>query len=116
MNANARLFGCAAFLLALAACGTSPSDIRPPWLAGLIEAQLAEPVANPPARIVLREYESGVYYYLPPRCCDIWSELYDADGTLICHPDGGITGDGDGQCPALGALLREEVVWSDPRA
>ena len=55
MNANARLLGSAAFLLALAACGTSPSDARPPWLAGLIEAQLAEPagvVSGSGARVV----------------------------------------------------------------
>jgi hypothetical protein len=104
-----------AVLLFLTGCGTSPSDVSPPWLFGLIEEQLSQPLANPPARIVRQEYDGGVYYYLPARCCDIWSDLYDAEGRLVCHPDGGITGRGDGQCPDLGTLLREEVVWRDRR-
>jgi hypothetical protein len=107
--------GSTVLLLVLAACGGTSPEARPPWLLGLIEQQMSEPVANPPAQIVRQEYESGVYYYLPPRCCDVWSELYDADGALVCHPDGGITGDGDRQCPALGDVVREEVVWRDPR-
>jgi hypothetical protein len=111
---NALLGLSAAALIVGASCGTSP-DSDPPWLLGLIQAQLAEPVANPPAYIARREYASGVFYFLPSRCCDVYSDLYDADGTLVCHPDGGITGDGDGNCPALGELLREEIVWRDPR-
>ena len=102
-------------VLLLAGCGGSPSDVSPPWLLGLIEEQLSQPLAHPPAQIVRREYETGVYYYVPPRCCDVWSDLYDADGALVCHPDGGITGGGDGRCPDLGALLRAEVVWRDSR-
>ena len=101
--------------LSLAACGGTSPEMRPPWLLQLIAEQQAEPVANPPAYIARQEYAAGVYYYLPPRCCDIWSELYDAEGTLVCHPDGGITGGGDGQCPALGELIREEIVWRDAR-
>jgi len=98
-----------------ASCGTSPEE-NPPWLVRLIEAQMAEPVANPPAFIARQEYASGVFYFLPSRCCDVFSDLYDAEGALVCHPDGGITGDGDGNCPALGEMLREEIVWRDPRA
>jgi hypothetical protein len=103
------------FLAALAACGGTAPEARPPWLLRLIEEHASEPVANPPVQIIRQEYESGVFYYVPPRCCDIWSDLYDAEGALVCHPDGGITGGGDGQCPALGAVVREEVVWRDPR-
>jgi len=110
-----RHFTASAILLALVACGGTAPEARPPWLLSLIEAQMSEPVANPPAQIVRLEYGSGVYYYLPPRCCDVFSELYDADGTFVCHPDGGLTGRGDGRCPALGDVVREEVVWRDPR-
>ena len=87
----------------------------PPWLVRLIEEHASQTVANPPVRIVRQEYESGVFYYVPPRCCDIWSDLFDAEGSLVCHPDGGITGGGDGQCPDLGELIREEIVWRDER-
>jgi hypothetical protein len=102
-------------LLVLAGCGGSPSDVVPPWLVGLIEEHASQPVANPPVQIVRQEYENGVFFYVPPRCCDVWSDLYDAEGALVCHPDGGITGRGDGQCPDLGELVREEVVWRDTR-
>ncbi len=107
-------------VLALTACGgTSPGEAtpetRPPWLLDLIAAQEAQPVANPPALISRQEYSAGVYYYLPPRCCDVFSELYDAEGTLVCHPDGGLTGRGSGNCPQLGTLVREEIVWRDTR-
>ena len=104
-----------AALLVFAACGRSPSDVSPPWLLRLIEEHASQPVANPPVQIVRQQYESGVFYYVPSRCCDIWSDLYDAEGALVCHPDGGITGGGDGQCPDLGDPIREEIVWRDPR-
>jgi hypothetical protein len=106
----------AATMLLGACCCTTPEDERPAWLLRLIEEQMAGPVANPPAYIARQEYASGVYYFLPSRCCDIWSELYGADGALVCHPDGGITGSGDGNCPALGDVIREEIVWRDPRS
>jgi hypothetical protein len=105
----------AAVALCMCACGGTTPEVQPPWLQQLIERQMAEPVANPPAFIARQEYASGVYYFLPSRCCDIWSDLYDADGALVCHPDGGITGAGDGNCPELGAMLSEEIVWRDPR-
>jgi hypothetical protein len=110
-----RLLATAAMVGACACGGTNP-DVQPPWLTQLIERQLAEPVTNPPAFIARREYASGVFYFLPSRCCDVFSELYNAEGALVCHPDGGITGDGDGNCPELGEVLSEEVVWRDPRA
>ena len=106
--------------LSLAACGgPSPGDTspetRPPWLIELIARQESEPVANPPAYIAQQEYAAGVYYFLPSRCCDVFSELYDAEGALVCNPDGGITGRGSGNCPVLGALVREEAAWPDGR-
>lgn len=44
-------------------------------------------------------YRNKAAYYIAPRCCDLPSELYDAEGKLICHPSGNISGGGDGQCP-----------------
>ena len=103
--------------LAFVSCGGSPTDTEslPDWLVELIEQMESEPAANPPASLARWEYASGVFYYLSPRCCDAFSNLYDSVGTLICHPDGGITGQGDGRCPAIGARLSEEIVWRDAR-
>jgi len=92
-----------------------PSGI-PRWLKQKISTLEAQPVQNPPAAVYEYEYLGETVYYFPPRCCDIFSELYDHKGNLICHPDGGITGMGDGQCPEFflkARLIR--LVWQDPR-
>ena len=55
-------------------------------------------------------------FYVPPACCDVPSELYDHDGNLICGPDGGIRGTGDGKCPDFFEKRREgTLIWRDPR-
>ncbi len=88
----------------------------PTWLTSLIHQLEKEPVANPPAFIARYEYKREIVYYLPARCCDIWSTLYRADGTIVCHPDGGIAGRGDGRCPGFPAeRVNEQIVWRDPR-
>jgi hypothetical protein len=62
------------------------------------------------------EYRGGVVYYVPLGLAlgnDAFSQLHAEDGELICMPDGGITGRGDGQCPDFVALARQrELVWS----
>lgn len=89
----------------------------PDWLTVLIQQLESQPVANPPAFIARYEYKGEVVYYLPPRCCDIPSNLYNARGTIVCHPDGGFTGAGDGRCADFFAARKNaKVVWRDPRA
>jgi Tol biopolymer transport system component len=83
----------------------------------LIEDLKSQPVANPPAYVASYEYSGQVVYYVPPRCCDIFGNLYDAQGQLICHPDGGIAGNGDGRCPDfLSQRKNETVLWRDTRS
>ena len=56
----------------------------------------------PTLEIWQHEYQGETVFFLPTSsqdCCDSFSRLYDADGNLICYPDGGITGIGDGRCP-----------------
>ena len=71
---------------------------------------LSEPVANPPALIAEYDYNGEAVYYVPPCCCDIFSDLYDAAGNLIGHPDGSITGQGDGRVPDFLAVRSSETV------
>jgi hypothetical protein len=55
-------------------------------------------------------------WYVPARCCDVPGVVYAADGSMLCEPDGGITGRGDGRCPDFAAARRDGVVvWRDPR-
>jgi uncharacterized protein DUF6970 len=105
---------------ALAACGSarpasSPAPV-PAAVAALIHQLESEPKANPPAYIASYEYQGKVVYYLPPRCCDIFGDLYDAAGQLLCHPDGGLAGHGDGRCPDFLSQRRNEtIIWRDGR-
>ncbi|MDP3062845.1 MAG: hypothetical protein Q8O40_06510 [Chloroflexota bacterium] len=88
----------------------------PDWLADLIQRMENEPVTNPPASVVQYEYKGQTVYYVPPRCCDIFGNLYDASGNLIGHPDGGITGQGDGRVPDFFKERKNETgVWKDKR-
>jgi hypothetical protein len=74
-----------------------------------------EEVRNPPAEIWKWEVDGGTYYYITSYCCDAFSELYDDKCNLLCAPDGGITGGGDGRCPSWTSQPEKTLVWKDPR-
>jgi hypothetical protein len=111
---------CVALLLSLG-CGhghsapTEPTAI-PSWLQSLIDQIQREPVTSPPSAMYSYRYRGDTVYYRPSRCCDIRSVLYDANGLVLCEPDGGIGGGGDGRCPDfLAARTDERLIWRDPR-
>jgi hypothetical protein len=110
--------------VAFAACGAAapgsgPASHQTPVPAAvtaLIHELETQPVANPPAYLASYDYAGQVVYYVPPRCCDIFGNLYDAAGQVICHPDGGLAGRGDGRCPDfLSQRTNEIILWRDPR-
>lgn len=91
---------------------------RPAWLEQRIQALQAEPKQNPPAQIIRYRYEGQIVYYETIGCCDQFSNLYDQQGKLLCHPDGGLTGRGDGNsfCRYFAKRRTEEkLVWQDAR-
>ena len=94
---------------------TQPAD-NPAWLRALTTQIESEPVTNPPSSIVRYRYRGEIVYFRPSQCCDVYSDLYDTTGVLICHPDGGITGAGDGRCSDFAAARSGgRVVWADSR-
>ena len=102
-------------LLGPAACA-APDTSQAAWVSSLIAKFKIEPVANPPHRIMSFRYRDQAVYYVPPSCCDQPSVLYDAKGEVLCAPDGGMTGRGDGRCADFYQQRSEEsLVWSDPR-
>ena len=108
----------AACLLALACSDSSPTepDESPSWVQALIAQIQSEPVTNPPSAIFSYRYRGKTVYFRPSRCCDVASVLYDRDGSVLCAPDGGIIGNGDGRCPDFfAARSAERLVWRDPR-
>jgi hypothetical protein len=115
--------GLVLILVAIAACGphymTGPAaqPTVPPAVMALIQDLKTQPVATPPAYLASYEFLGQVVYYVPPRCCDIFGNLYSGDGQVICHPDGGLAGHGDGRCPDfLRQRKNETIIWRDSRA
>jgi hypothetical protein len=112
--------GLVLIVLGLAACGAQPAGQQPEVPAAvraLIEGLKSQPVANPPAYLASYEYSGQVVYYVPPRCCDVFGNLYDREGQVICHPDGGMAGHGDGRCPDFTSQKKNEtILWRDTRS
>jgi hypothetical protein len=89
---------------------------NPSWVNDLIAHFSAQPVGNPPQSIYRCEYKNQTVYYVPAQCCDQFSALYDAEGKVICAPDGGFTGGGDGRCKDFGKESKNKVlIWKDSR-
>ena len=89
---------------------------RPKWLEDRIQQHMAEKKANPPVHIYSYQYNGATVYYETSPCCDQYTTLYAADGKVLCHPDGGLTGRGDGKCADFSKNRTEEkLVWQDPR-
>ncbi len=73
-------------------------------------------VQNPPAEVwQWKTNENTYYYYFTSDCCDQFNYLYDADCKLICAPDGGLTGQGDGKCPDFNGQTEKTIIWKDNR-
>jgi len=88
----------------------------PVFIKEKIEKFKTETVTNPPRSIYSYTYMDTKVYFFPAPCCDRMSELYDASGNLLCNPDGGITGKGDGRCKDFFTTrTNEQLVWKDER-
>ena len=91
-------------------------SVIPVCIKALITKLEAEPVTNPPSKIYSYTFEGKTVYYLPPVCCDNFSDLYDDSCKIIAHPDGGFTGKGDRKAPTFHDDKKEEkLIWEDKR-
>jgi hypothetical protein len=99
-----------------AGCSQATQSGNPAWIDQLIKKIASEPVANPPQSIWRYEYNGQVVYFVPAHCCDITSVVYDGDGNVLCAPDGGITGKGDGRCTDFfSGRTNEQLIWKESR-
>ena len=83
----------------------------PDWLTKWVADLEAGRVEFPPQSITRYQYGAETVYYVLPQCCDQFSDLLDAGGNLIGHPDGGITGRGDGATMFSPSDLEGEEIW-----
>jgi|GEM_PF-653739 len=94
----------------------TPMADMPAWLQKVVDELKNAPVENPGASVYMYQYKGQTVYYVPPMCCDIWSTLYNDKGNVIAHPDGGLTGKGDGRAQDfLKERTGEKLVWKDDR-
>jgi len=106
---------------AILACSDlgSPSDLSatyPTWINQLITQFQNAPVGNPPQSIWQYQFHGHRVYYVPAQCCDQFSTLYDSLSHILCAPDGGWSGRGDGHCPDFFQERTGEVlIWRDSR-
>ncbi len=103
-------------MLLVAGCTQASQSSNPAWVNKLIQKFEADPVGNPPLSITSYTYNSQPVYFVPAHCCDIPSVVYDATGNLLCSPDGGLSGKGDGKCPDFFTQrTNEQLIWQDSR-
>ena len=82
----------------------------------LIESFKKEEKQNPARSVYSYKYKGKTVFYVPAVCCDKFSDLYDNNCKLIAHPDGGLTGKGDGKEKDFSTLrVDEKLLWHDKR-
>jgi len=83
-----------------------------------LKAQLiGQPPQNPPGAIWQYNYQGVIVYLVPAPCCDKFNPLYNLDCEVICYPEGGITGKGDGKCNDFhNGASDKKLVWKDTRS
>ena len=98
---------------------TKPASIDadiPACIKNMIIQLEKEEQRNPPASIWQMEYNNQIVFYVPPYCCDMYGTVYNTDCEVICHPDGGITGAGDGRCKDFAVKAKKQkLIWQDHR-
>lgn len=57
------------------------------------------------------KYPEKTFYYLVSSCCDQFNQLFTENCEYVCSPDGGITGQGDGNCPDLSGEVTKRLLW-----
>ncbi|MEL6637833.1 MAG: hypothetical protein AAFW73_09690 [Bacteroidota bacterium] len=105
-------------VLVLSACNKTDDDlptILPACIENTIQVLGFEPGAGTHQEMYRGSYRGEVvYYWTGDQIADGWSSLYSADCQLLCHPDGGVDGRGDGRCTDF-ERSELQLVWEHPR-
>lgn len=100
----------------LSNCQDSDLNIdAPSCIEHKIEAIIKKDVSNPPTQVWKWVVDGQTYYYITSDCCDQFNYLYNENCAVICAPDGGITGNGDGNCPDFSSEIEKTLIWEDQR-
>ena len=102
-----------AFILLLSLGSCHHNSISPSELPSCIDGKISEIESEEldDRKVFTFLYKDARVYYVSARCCDFPSELYDLNCNVICYPDGGFTGSGDGKCRDLPDQKKWTLVW-----
>lgn len=103
------------FLLVLSCKKSDVEKSSPKCINDMIDDIQKEEVRNPPAKVWKWEVDGSTYYYITSDCCDHYNYLYDENCNVVCAPDGGFTGNGDGNCPVFIEQIKRTLIWEDSR-
>lgn len=93
----------------------SGKNFLPLWLMQKIDNFIAGSIDRP-MTIRQFEYQDAVVYHFASQCCDQFNYLYDTIGNVICAPDGGISGRGDGKCSDFAKTsIAGSIIWEDKK-
>ncbi|MBB5285233.1 hypothetical protein HNQ92_003390 [Rhabdobacter roseus] len=115
MKKSILLILCAGFFL-----GCESEDIprgTPSCIKDLInDVATPEGVWSSPAEVYRYQFKGKTVYYLRSHCCDAYDYLLDENCNVLCAPNGGFHGYGDGKCPDFFDLRKnEKLIWRDSR-
>ena len=103
------------FLILTSCASSNLDDETPICIKNKIEELRKLEVYNPPAQIWKWEVDNQFFYYITSNCCDQYNYLYNENCEIICAPDGGIIGKGDGKCPTFYSEIIKTLIWKDTR-
>lgn len=81
----------------------------------IIQTIKNDAVRNPPGEVWKWVVGDDIYYYITSDCCDQYNYLLNESCEVVCAPDGGITGLGDGNCPDFNGAIEKTRIWKDDR-
>ena len=92
-------------------------EAPPSWLIKRIKTFESGPANHAPYGIWQITHNGRPAYYFRSPCCDQYNPLIDDTGVVMCNPDGGKSGKGDGRCsnPA-DPNTKVRLVWVHPRS
>lgn len=90
-----------------------PSDV-PICVKEIIERERSYPNVTSPIYVSRYKYDSKTVYYLFSVCCDHLNNVVDEQCVVICAPNGGRSGAGDGKCPDFFIDATErQIIWCE---
>ena len=100
-------------LFAVGCDGESQIDVDAPnWLRAEIRRLSSEADPNVPVVVTRSQYRGETVYYTSPGVPDGLGVLFDAEGNVLCHPDGGLDGRGNGMCADFfAARVNDTILW-----